>query len=89
MPDALENANKSLGAELRDYERMVLVGQLLVKGNIPCLTCGKGDECEMSGVKMMYGPDAKTPDFEYSRVECQDDVWGEATRIGCRIGEQL
>ena len=89
MPDALENANKALGSELRDYERMVLMGQLTVKGNIPCLTCGKGDECEMSGVKMLHGPDARAADFEYSRVEYQEDVWGEALRIGRLIGEQL
>ena len=89
MPDALENANKSLGAELKDYERMVLVGQLTVKGNIPCLTCGKGDECEMSAVKMMHGPDARTSDFEYSQVESQEEVWNEAIRIGRQIGERL
>jgi hypothetical protein len=89
MPDALESANKSFGAELRDYERMILVGQITVKGNIPCLTCGKGDECEMSGVKMMYGPDARTADFGYSRVESQEDVWDEAARIGHLIGEQM
>jgi hypothetical protein len=53
------------------------------------LTCGEGDECEMSGLKMMYGPDAKTSDFGYSRVEEQNEVWKEATRIGRLIGERL
>ena len=89
MPDALLNVNKALGAEIRDYERMELVGQLTVQGNIPCLTCGEGDTCEMSGVKMLYGADAKTSDHGYSRAEDQKAVWEEAARIGRLIGERL
>ncbi len=74
QPDALDNVNQSLAAELRDYERMDLIGQLTVQGNLPCLTCGEGDECEMSGLKVMYGPDARTSDFRYSQVEDQKEV---------------
>ncbi|MBW1969373.1 MAG: flavodoxin family protein, partial [Deltaproteobacteria bacterium] len=89
LPDALDNVNQSLAAELRDYERMDLIGQLTVQGNLPCLTCGEGDECEMSGLKVMYGPDARTSDFRYSQVEDQKEVWEEAVRIGRLIGERL
>jgi len=89
MPEALESVNQSLAAEIRDYERMDLVGQMTVQGNLPCLTCGEGDRCEMSGLKMLYGPDAKTSDYGYSRVEDQSQVWEEATRIGRLIGERL
>ncbi|MCX5873921.1 MAG: flavodoxin family protein [Deltaproteobacteria bacterium] len=89
MPDALDHVNQSLAAELREYERMDLVGQLTVKGNLPCLTCGEGDGCQMSAVKVVYGPDARTSDFGYSRVEDQKEVWEEAVRIGRLIGERL
>ena len=90
MPDALAQVNRSLAAEIRDYERMELVGQLTtVQGNVPCLTCGEGDTCEMSGLKMIYGPDAKTSDYGYAKVEDQQDVWQSATRIGHLIREQL
>jgi len=89
LPDALDNVNQSLAAELRDYERMDLIGQLTVQGSLPCLTCGEGDECEMSGLKVMYGPDARTSDFRYSQVEDQKEVWEEAVRIGRLIGERL
>lgn len=88
-PDAIDTVNKSLAGELRDYENMELVAQLSIQGNLPCLTCGEGDGCEMSGVKMMFGPDAKTSDFEYSRVETQNDVMKEAERIGRLIGERV
>lgn len=89
IPDALVSVNQSLAAEIRDYERMDLIGQLTVQGNLPCLTCGEGDRCDMSGLKMMYGSAAKTSDFEYSRVESQEDVWKEAIQMGRLIAERL
>lgn len=88
-PDALDNVNQALATELRDFERMELVGQLSVQGNLPCLTCGEGDRCEMSGVKILYGQNAKTSDYRYSRVENQKEVWENATRMGRLIRERL
>jgi len=89
MPDVLDSVNQSMASELKEYERMDLIGQLTVQGNVPCLTCGEGDECEMSGLKVLYGPDAKTSDYGYSRVEDQKEVWEEAIQIGRLIGERL
>jgi len=89
MPDSLATVNKSLAAELKDYEQMDLVGQLSVQGNLPCLTCGKGDECEMSAVKIMYGAESKTKDIGYARVENQANIWEEAIHMGQRIGERV
>ena len=40
-------------------------------------------------LKFMYGPDARTTDYEYSRVEDQKDLWEEATRMGRLIGERV
>ena len=68
---------------------MELVGQLSVQGNLPCLTCGEGDACEMSAVQLLFGPDAKTADFGYTRVEDQEKVWTEAKRLGGLIGKSL
>ena len=88
-PRVLDNINQALATEIRDYEHMELVGQLTIQGNLPCLTCGEGDECKMSAVKIMYGLDAKTSDFEYAKVEDQKEVWEEASRIGRLIGERI
>jgi multimeric flavodoxin WrbA len=88
-PDAAENVNKSLAVQLKEMERMELIGQVMVKGNIPCLTCGEGDECEMSGLRKRYGPDARSSDYPYTRVEDQKEVWEEAMRIGRLIGERV
>ena len=89
MPEVLDSVNQSMASELKEYERMDLIGQLTVQGNVPCLTCGEGDECEMSGLKVLYGPDARTSDYGYSRVEDQKEVWEEAIQIGRLIGERL
>jgi hypothetical protein len=87
-PRVLDNVNQALAAEIRDYERMNLVGQLTVHGNLPCLTCGEGDECKMSAVKILFGENVKTADIDYARVEDQKDVWEGAARIGRLIGEK-
>ena len=47
-PRVLDTINQALATEIRDYEHMELVGQLTIQGNLPCLTCGEGDECKMS-----------------------------------------
>ena len=88
-PNSLDNVNRAIATEIRDYERMELIGQLTVQGNLPCLTCGHGDDCEMSGLKVLYGPKAKTTDFMYKRVEDQQDVWTAAENMGRLIGERL
>jgi len=88
-PDAADHVNQSLATELEQMERMELVGQLMVKGNLTCLTCGVGDECEMSGIKRRYGPEARSCDVPYSRVEDQQEVWEKAMRIGRLIGQRL
>jgi len=88
-PDAADNVNQALVTQLKTMERMELIGQVMVKGNIPCLTCGVGDECEMSGLRKRYGPDARSSDYTYSRVEDQKEVWEEAMRIGRLIGERV
>jgi len=64
-PDASENVSRSLANELENMERMELVGHVRAVGNIPCVTCGKGDECEMSGFRRRHGLEARTSDFPY------------------------
>ena len=84
-PKVLDSVNTALAAEIRDYENMELVGQLTVQGNLPCIYCGEGETCVQSGFLRRYGPDAKTSDYKYSRVEDQKEVWEEAQRIGRQI----
>ena len=88
VADSREAVNKSLATEFREYENMELLGQLTIDGNMPCATCGIGDNCEMSGLKLL-GPDVKAADVDYSRAEDQQGVWDEASKIGHVIRERL
>ncbi|MBC8374120.1 MAG: flavodoxin family protein [Planctomycetes bacterium] len=87
--DAGESVRQSLATQLGEMERMELVGQVMVKGNLPCFTCGVGDECEMSGIQRRYGQDTRSSDYTYSRAEDQKEVWEEAINIGRLIGQRM
>jgi multimeric flavodoxin WrbA len=87
--EAAENTRQALATQFETMERMELVGQMMIKGNIPCLTCGAGEDCEMSGLIKRHGRGAKCADFPYVRVEDQKEVWEQATRIGRLIGQRL
>ncbi|MCP3941418.1 MAG: flavodoxin family protein [Desulfobacteraceae bacterium] len=89
MPEMAVHTNQALTMELVHYEHMDMLGQITVSGNLPCMTCGQGDECEMSGVTMIYGEGAKTSDHGYCRVEDQTETWEEANTIGTRMGKLL
>ncbi len=88
-PEVAAGVNQALSMELVVYERMELLGQMTISGNLPCLTCGKGDDCQMSGVSLLHGKDAKTADHGYCRVEDQAEVWGQAMALGRQMGDRL
>jgi len=87
--DAGDHVSGSLATQLRDMEHMDLVGQVMIRGNLPCFTCGVGDECEMSGIQRRYGRDVRSSDYEYSRAENQKQTWDEAMEIGRLIGQRV
>lgn len=87
--EPLAAVNQSLAAEMTEYENMDLIGQITIQGNIPCAFCGKGDDCEMSGIRQMLDPGTRACDVTYARVEDQKDVWEEAMQIGRVMGERL
>ncbi|MCP4023541.1 MAG: flavodoxin family protein [Desulfobacteraceae bacterium] len=70
-------------------DRMNLLGQLAIKGNVPCLSCGKGDECEMSAVPLLFGENATATTDKCIAVEDQKEVWEKARALGLEIGSRL
>lgn len=70
-------------------EGMDFVGEVRVKGNVPCVTCGHGDECTMSGVKMLYGEDATVASVGINTFEEQTDALKAAVELGKSIAEKL
>ncbi|MHA1745548.1 MAG: flavodoxin family protein [Promethearchaeota archaeon] len=50
---ALHQVSRSIAREMR-MEKMNLLGIVKIPGNVPCLVCGNGNICEMSGAKLLY-----------------------------------
>jgi hypothetical protein len=57
MPPAAATATTQIGVWMME-EGMENLGSIIILGNVPCIRCGHGDQCEMSGIKMLSGPDA-------------------------------
>ncbi len=72
-PPALELATRQI--ELWTMEEgMNLIGTVGVTGNVPCIKCGFGDCCNMSGVKMLFGKDATVESVGNQTLEEQESV---------------
>ena len=70
-------------------EGMDFVGEVRVKGNVPCIKCGRGDECRMSGIKMLYGPEATVSSVGVKAFEEQPDAVEAAVKLGTDIAGKL
>ena len=70
-------------------EGMNFVGAIKIQGNIPCIKCVYGDECNMSGIKMLYGSDATVDSVGIKSFEEQPVAVEAATELGHKIDEAL
>lgn len=70
-------------------EGMNYLGNVNLKGNVPCLTCGNGDSCSMTGITMLYGPDATTASVGLRAFEEQPEAAASAQEIGLSIKAAL
>jgi multimeric flavodoxin WrbA len=76
-----KQVSNSIALEMR-MENMEVVDTIFIKGNVPCLTCGRGSECKMSGVPMLFGMGTKASSDLCIRVEDQKDVQERIRRAG-------
>jgi len=70
-------------------EGMEFVGAVRVLGNVPCIRCGHGDECEMSGIKMLHGEGATVASVGVSSLEDQEEALSAARKLGQEIARRL
>jgi multimeric flavodoxin WrbA len=70
-------------------EGMNFVGSVKVHGNVPCVKCGHGDECKMTGIKMLYGPDATVDSVGIETFEQQPEAMEAAAELGRKIAAAL
>ncbi len=70
-------------------EGMEFVGDVRVMGNVPCIKCGHGDECKMSGIKMLSGPEATVSSVGVKIFEEQSEAVEAAVKLGKDIAGKL
>ena len=70
-------------------EGMNFVGAVKIQGNVPCVKCVHGDECKMSGITMLYGPDATVDSVGIKSFEEQPIAVEAARGLVHKIAEAL
>ncbi|NJD51649.1 MAG: flavodoxin family protein [Candidatus Methanoperedens sp.] len=76
-------------AAFMQMEGMNVIGKVSGTGNIACLSCGYGDTCGISGVRLLFGKGAVPSKDKYISIESQNDVIEKAKEIGQKIREML
>ena len=67
---------------------MNYLGGVKVLGNVPCIRCGVGDTCPISGITMLLGPTATVANVGVKRFEDQNAI-EDACKLGKLIAEEL
>ena len=70
-------------------DRIDVLASVQINGNLPCLTCGRGNECKMSGVKFVYGKNTLASADKCVRVKDQKKTWNELQNLGKLLGRRL
>ena len=70
-------------------EGMRFEGAVGVLGNPPCIKCGYGDPCEMSGIKMRFGSNATVESVGVNAFEKQQAAVKAAAELGKKIAQAL
>ena len=89
---ALPQAGRMAISAIQFYmmeEGMEFLGAVEVPGNVPCIRCGQGDTCKMSGITMISGPDATVESIGVNRFEDQPAAVAAADDLGQKIGQTL
>lgn len=84
LPPACETGVNAIQYYMME-EGMNFIGAVKISGNVPCIKCGYGDECEMSGVKMLFGPDATVDSVGIKYFEHQPISLEGARELGKKI----
>jgi len=69
--------------------KMNEIGSAKVGGNASCFKCGKGETCEKSVFRAIYGDDAKITKDVFYVFEDDKEAVENATALGSKLGEAL
>ncbi len=88
IPPIAKLVSDTIAHEMR-MENMEVIKTILIRGNVPCLTCGRGSECKMSGVPLLFGKGKKASSDLCIRVEDQSEVQKQIIQVGEMLQERL
>jgi multimeric flavodoxin WrbA len=88
LPPAAQTATSQIAFWMME-EGMVNLGTLVVLGNVPCIKCGHGDDCPMSGVKMLHGPEATVASVGVHTFEDDAALLANARELGEKIRQAV
>lgn len=70
-------------------EGMKSLGSMVVLGNVPCIRCGHGDECAVSGIKMIHGPEATVASVGVRSFDLDAELQATAKELGGKIRQAV
>jgi len=88
LPPAAEMGTNAIMFYMME-EGMNYLGVVQVPGIVPCLTCGFGDPCEMSGLKLMYGPEMTVASMAIHCFADHVEVLAKAEALGRSLGQAV
>ncbi|WP_406661626.1 flavodoxin family protein [Methanolobus sp. ZRKC3] len=88
MPPACDNGISAVMFYMME-ESMNFIGGVKVLGNVPCVSCGYGNECDTSGLRMIFGPEATVESVGINRFEDQPEAVKGAKELGQKIAKAL
>jgi len=88
LPPAAQTATSQIAFWMME-EGMVDLGLIVVLGNVPYIKCGHGDDCPMTGVQMLYGPEATVASVGVHRLEGDAALLNQAREMGESIRQAV
>jgi multimeric flavodoxin WrbA len=88
LPPAAETAASQIAFWMME-EGMTNLGTLVIQGNVPCIRCGHGDDCAMSGIKMLHGPDASIASVGVKTFEEDSALLAAAKELAVKLREAV
>ena len=84
VPPAIETATAQIRSWMAE-EGVLDVGSMVVLGNVPCIRCGHGDQCPVSGVQLMHGAEATVASIGIQSLEGDPLAVDNAKQLGRRL----
>jgi multimeric flavodoxin WrbA len=88
LPPAAEMATNQINLWMMS-EGITNLGSMVILGNVPCIRCGHGDDCPVSGLKMVHGPDATVASVGSNALENDAALLEAAAGLGKKLAEAV